>query len=144
MVLHNLNTFLVLFGSHWGNLRSRSLGGYRYGDPFFIITVCFNEESVFCAANVMNEWRMCVNVLAQNGASISTMLSVNRDTNRMDFAPKFRIGDYSCDFVPRWISTPIPQDVISNWLLSKWLGYLIFPRFVVVTLIKHYSHHITL
>ena len=60
--------------------------------------------------NVMDVWRMCIKVLSGINAFILIKFSVNRDTNQMDFAPKFRIRKFSYWFeptrMPFWVSTP--------------------------------------
>ena len=43
---------------------------------------------------------MCIKVLWRINAFILIIFSVNRDTNRMDFAPKFRIREFSYWFEP--------------------------------------------
>ena len=71
---------------------------------------CFYKQIVFCSINVMDVGRMCIKVLWRINAFILIIFSVNRDTNRMDFAPKFRIREFSYWFeptrMPFWVSTP--------------------------------------
>ena len=58
---------------------------------------------------------MCIEVLWRINAFILIIFSVNRDTNRMDFAPKFRIREFSYWFEP----TRMPSSSESRRQIDK-------------------------
>ena len=100
----------MLHGRQWVNLPNWPFGGCIHGYPCFIILVFINKLYFVLYINVMDVWRMCIKVLWRINEFILIIFSVNRDTNRMHFAPKFRIREFSYWFeptrMPFWVSTP--------------------------------------